>query len=646
MIRRSPSLAAVALAVAAASCRKPPAPATERASPATADASADVGISPAARAAATTYRAGLDTLAAELAALARATERPLADSAALARARAAFVAARGAYKRVEGVVEAVAPSAAMELNGPALPEVEEEEGVRESLPPKGLQVVEAMLWPAPDLSARAELRAAVGISAAVVERVRQYARAAPIPDALLFDAARQEIARVAVLGMAGFDSPVAGRAIPEAAEALRGVRTVVAPYATAAAARAPQAWGALVRTLDGAVAALDSAAADPRAFERTDRLRFVTAVANPAARALAEVRIALGVPVPAGQRLWRATAATLFEPGAFDPGAYAPALAPAPTPELAALGAQLFFDRGLSGSGDRSCATCHEPARAFTDGRRRAEPLAGAPAGRPLRNTPTLANVALQAAQFADLRATFLEDQVLDVVRNRAEMHGSLDSAAARMTRDPALAVRVATALGRPAGALPAVTERDLRAALAAYLRTLVALDTPVDRALRGDTLALSPAARRGFTVFMAKGKCGTCHFAPLFNGTVPPAYRKAESEVLGVPGSVAWRGARVSPDVGRYGTFDAPVWRHAFKTPTVREAARTAPYMHNGVYRTLEEVIEFYDRGGGAGIGIDLPHQTLPPEPLRLTRAEKRELLAFLRALRSDRPAFAARGR
>ena len=166
--------------------------------------------------------------------------------------------------------------------------------------------------------------------------------------------------------------------------------------------------------------------------------------------------------------------------------------------------------------------------------------------------------------------------------------------------------------------------EQELRAALAAYLRTLVTLESPVDRALRGDTAALAPDARRGFTVFMGKAKCGTCHFAPLFNGTVPPGYRKAEAEVLGVPTRPVVQRATLDPDPGRHGEFDAPVWKHAFKTPTVRNVAATAPYMHNGAYRTLEQVVEFYDRGGGAGIGAGLPHQTLPPEPLRLTAAAR----------------------
>ncbi len=596
------------------------------------DAAAE-GASPAA-AATLAYRARLDTLAARLRALDAAVAEPLTDPTRVADARTAFAEARAAYKRVEAVVEAVAPTAAAELNGPALPEVEEEDGLREAIPPKGFQVVEALLWPEPDAAAHDDLRTAVGIVRATTERVRAYARAVPLLDAQVFDAARQELARVAVLGLAGFDSPLAALSLPEAASALDGVRALLAPYESSATARAATSWAALARTLDSAVAELRAAGPDAAAFERFDRLRFVVARANPVGRRVAEVRDALGVPLPAERRAWWVGAATLFERGALDPQAFAPGWAPDPTPELVALGRELFADPRLSDGGTRSCASCHVPSLAFTDGLARSRPLPDAPRGAPLRNAPTLHNAALQAAQFADHRAVFLEDQVAVVVRDRAEMHGSLDSAAARISRAPAHAARFAAALRRPVGALPPVGERDVRAAIAAYLRTLTALDTRVDRALRGDTAALTGPERRGFTVFMGKGKCGTCHFAPLFNGTVPPALRKVESEVIGVPSRAVWRGARVDPDVGRFGTFDAPVWRHAFKTPTVRNAAVTAPYMHNGVYRTLEEVVEFYDRGGGAGIGITLPNQTLPPDPLRLTAREKRELVAFLRAL------------
>jgi cytochrome c peroxidase len=245
-------------------------------------------------------------------------------------------------------------------------------------------------------------------------------------------------------------------------------------------------------------------------------------------------------------------------------------------------------------------------------------------------------NAALQNATFHDLRTPSLEAQITAVVSNREEMHGSLAGAAANVAARPAYAAAFAEAYGAAphAGAADAVTPERLRAALAAYLRSLVTLDAPFDRYVRGDRAAMEPAARRGFTVFMGKGKCGTCHFAPLFNGAVPPLYQKTESEVLGVPARVAWRAATVDPDVGRMGFSGLPVHRHAFKTPTLRNVARTAPYMHNGVYRTLAEVVEFYDRGGGAGIGVDLPNQTLPPEPLHLTRGEKRDLLAFLDAL------------
>jgi cytochrome c peroxidase len=524
--RRGLTLATVVALAATAACSSPgsPGPAGARAA-----ASAPPTAGPA-RAADGVYRSGLDSLAAAVARLAAAVERPLVDPAAVGRARLAFAEARDAYKRVEVAVEAVAPSAAAELNGPALPEVEEEEGLREAIAPRGFQVVEAMLWPAPDPAAHDELRTAVGITAAVVERVRRYARATPLGDVAVLDAARQELARVAVLGVAGFDSPVAQRGLPEAAEALRGVRALLGPYGPSAAARAPHAWQALTVALDAGIASLDSAGADSVAFARYDRLRFVVAVANPAAEGLAEVRRALGVPVPVEQRLWRAEVPTLFAPGAFDPSAYAPGWAPPHTAALAALGASLFHDRRLSGDGSRSCASCHDPARAFADGRVRAEPLRGARPEAPLRNTPTLVNVALQAAQFAICARRSSRTRCSTSCATRPRC-----TARSTPRRRGRAATRRRRAHGRrarpPVGAVPAVHERDLRAALAAYLRTLVALDTRVDRALRGDTLALTAAERRGFTVFMGRASAAPatsprCSTAPCRPPTARPRAR------------------------------------------------------------------------------------------------------------------------
>ena len=143
-----------------------------------------------------------------------------------------------------------------------------------------------------------------------------------------------------------------------------------------------------------------------------------------------------------------------------------------------------------------------------------------------------------------------------------------------------------------------------------------------------------SSEERLGFNLFMGKGLCGTCHFAPLFNGTVPPAYTQTESEVIGVPSRAVTRNASIDPDVGRIAITRRPTQRHAFKTPTLRNVELTAPYMHNGVYRTLEEVLDFYNRGGGAGIGSEVPNQTLPFDKLNLTSAEQRAIIVFLRTL------------
>jgi cytochrome c peroxidase len=174
--------------------------------------------------------------------------------------------------------------------------------------------------------------------------------------------------------------------------------------------------------------------------------------------------------------------------------------------------------------------------------------------------------------------------------------------------------------------------------ALSAYVSSLAGWNSPFDRYARGESEALSEPARRGFNLFMGKAACGTCHFAPVFNGTVPPEYSDSESEVLGVPAGPAKRGATVDPDPGRWANGRmverVEFYRYSFKTPSVRNAALTAPYMHNGVYETLEEVMDFYNIGGGEGLGLGLEYQTLPPDPLGLSKREIRDIIAFMESL------------
>jgi cytochrome c peroxidase len=307
---------------------------------------------------------------------------------------------------------------------------------------------------------------------------------------------------------------------------------------------------------------------------------------------------------------------------------------------MVALGRELFFDPVLSRGERRACASCHQPERGFTDGLPRSLPPAP---GIVRRNAPTVVNAAFQGATFHDLRTTFLEDQVADVVGNADEMHRSLAEATAAVHARAEYWDAFRATFGDARDDRERQTQ--LRQALAAHLRSLQALDSRFDRYVRGDRSALTAPERDGFNVFMGKGKCGTCHFAPLFNGGVPPLYAKTKSEVLGVPARPVTARAVVDPDLGRFLVTRLPIHRHAFKTPTLRNVALTAPYMHNGVYHTLEEVVDFYDRGGGAGIGIALPNQTLPADSLRLTEEEKRAPVAFMQAL-TDTTSVRGRGR
>jgi cytochrome c peroxidase len=144
----------------------------------------------------------------------------------------------------------------------------------------------------------------------------------------------------------------------------------------------------------------------------------------------------------------------------------------------------------------------------------------------------------------------------------------------------------------------------------------------------------LTTEEREGFQLFITKGHCASCHFLPLFSGTVPPEYKVSEWEVLGVPDVNDRAKAKLDTDPGRGGVHKTSLYRHAFKTPGLRNVALTAPYMHNGVFNSLDEVMNFYNAGGGKGWGLDVPNQSLSSEPLHLSNEEIKKIISFLHAL------------
>jgi cytochrome c peroxidase len=271
------------------------------------------------------------------------------------------------------------------------------------------------------------------------------------------------------------------------------------------------------------------------------------------------------------------------------------------SPESAALGKRLFQDRILSKDHTISCQDCHKPELAFTDGKPTARGMKGHIGP---RNTPSIVNRALGKTQFWDGRAASLVEQALGPIAAPGEMDLAPEEAAARLEKDASYRAEFRKAFG--ADPTPALIAQ----ALAAYESTVFSIDAPFDRYLAGDKQALSPLAQQGLTLFGGKARCSECHSGPNFTDEL--------FHCLGLPG-----------DKGRGGVAGHEKALGEFKTPSLREIALTAPYMHDGSVPTLAEVVEVYDRGG-------TPHPNLSPKmtKLGLTAEEKKALVAFMESL------------
>jgi cytochrome c peroxidase len=281
-----------------------------------------------------------------------------------------------------------------------------------------------------------------------------------------------------------------------------------------------------------------------------------------------------------------------------------------PSPAKIALGKRLFEDAELSVTGTIACATCHDPKLSFTDGEVRGKGVTGK---RLARHTPSLWNVAFSPLLFWDGRAESLEEQVRFPVEHKDEMGASLDNAVERFSRHESYVRDFAQAFPDDTKISP----HNIARALSAYERTLISPPTRFDRWVAGEADALSPSELNGLKLFTGKGRCIACHTGF--------AFTDHNFYDIGLPGSDKGRGKEMGLAAADY----------AFKTPTLRELAWTAPYMHDGSLATLDDVVRHYERGG-----VARPTRSKDlPKNLKLTEDERSDLIAFLESLSSDAP-------
>jgi len=296
--------------------------------------------------------------------------------------------------------------------------------------------------------------------------------------------------------------------------------------------------------------------------------------------------------------------------GLEDPNTFVPADNPL-TADKVELGRTLFFDKRLSKDNSIACASCHMPGVAFTDGQQVSSGIRRQQGG---RSAPASINRLYSKAQFWDGRAATLEEQSVGPFTNPVE-HGFVDhdEMIAKMKKIEGYKKLFKKVFGAD------ITIGGVGKAIASFQRTILSGNSPADRFdMGGDEKALSPAAQRGLVLFREKARCTKCHSG--FNSTDEKFHN------LGI----GWDTNTV--DLGRYMVTKDPQEIGAFKTPTLREISRTAPYMHDGRFGTLEEVVQFYNQGG-----IKNPHQDNLIIPLKLTDQEKRDLVEFLHALNGE---------
>lgn len=533
---------------------------------------------------------------------------------------------RNRYKRIEAILIYFFPGEAFRLNKPVIPAIEEDDEISPPVPYSGFQFIENMLYSDSLAFQRKQLNNAIDECYSLISNLPNAYEQFVFDERSVWEAMQMQLVRQFILGFAEFETPDSKNGVEESIHVLLGFDELIKTLYHDAGENKKADLNFFFSEIERSTNKLKQYSKGS-----VDYFQFYSEYYNDLSGSLSKLR-----DIMLSEKNQYFTTAinfqnrSIFDPHAFNSYFFLPGKTHANQKEVAELGRILFFDPALSANSLRACASCHQPEKAFTDGL----PLSQSfePGKFLTRNAPTIINSVLQRRLFHDGRAFSFEDQAGRVMSNPLEMHNDFQTVASKLVHSAEYRKRFRSAFEGTEDT--SITGRSVLIAIAEYERTLIGMNTRFDKAISNRENDLSNDEIAGFNIFMGKAACGSCHFLPLFNSLVPPVYVETEWEVIGVPSAKLSNPRELDGDIGRYEIIPVDIFKNAFKTPGLRNIALTAPYMHNGVFKSLDEVIDFYDRGGGKGLGIAVENQTLSDEPLNLTPTEKFQLKVFLESL------------
>lgn len=507
------------------------------------------------------------------------------------------------------------------LNGAPLPKLEPNVPELSIIQPKGLQRLDELMN-----EEQIDLKAINKIARDMLKSlnyIRKMIAGITIQDRYIIEASRIQLVRMASLSLSGFDTPGGSNYLDDLKSNIETLTFIFEKYEQ--------------DTIVDILVALYEEVQLNKHVEIIDAATLIRDFINPIYKEILHYHLASGIEHTSevSDQLLQVNyyAENIFDEDFLNPSAYSRI---APTPNFSKqsrLGKLLFHDPIMSKDYQKTCGTCHNPKLGFTDGLK--VMLENQPSSQSNRNTPTLINSIYSKKYFHDMRASKPDLQVDHVVYNDDEFNIDYSEMINRLKSNKAYSDLFIEAFPDNK---QAITRYTITTSITQYMTTLSGFDSPFDRYMRDETTDIDSDVIKGFNLFMGKGACGSCHFVPAFNGLVPPGFDESESEILGVLSTNDFDHPILDQDPGRMqngnATEASEIYHRSFKTTTVRNISLTAPYMHNGVHTTLEDVMTFYNNGGGQGMGLDVPYQTLPSDSLGLTTIEQNQIIRFMESL------------